>query len=131
MGGSPEENRPHAPANDVSVANGCGLGCLGLVVLVAVLFVAGAMAGDDSEDTDGDNYGAQDVCEQFVEDRLKAPATADFSGEKATHLGGGRWRVTGDVDAENSFGAQLRMTYVCEVQFTGGGDWTLKDLAIL
>lgn len=65
------------------------------------------------------------ICKQIVEDRLKAPSTADFSdiryaGESP------RWTVTGTVDAENSFGAKLRMNWTCVVRLDGG--WKLELL---
>jgi cytochrome c biogenesis protein ResB len=64
-------------------------------------------------------------CEGFVKVRLKAPSTAKFSNE-ATSVNGRLYTVTGDVDAQNSFGAMLRNRYSCFVTKDG----TLRDLDI-
>jgi hypothetical protein len=76
-------------------------------------------------------------CQHFVKDRLKAPASADFSslGESATAAGGNKYVVRAYVDALNSFGAKLRNDYVCTVEYTGaadddGGTWRLIELTM-
>lgn len=59
-----------------------------------------------------------------VEDRLKAPSTADFcsySEMDATYLGNDRWKVTGYVDAENSFGAMVRQNWTVTLTLTASG----------
>lgn len=57
-------------------------------------------------------------CQDLVEGRLKAPATAQFhataSPADAANPESGPWTITGTVDSENSFGALLRMNWVCE-----------------
>lgn len=108
---------------------GCGIGCVSLVVIVALVALFSSLFGGDDEDDGGGEYGARDVCEQFVEARLKAPSTADFSDTSATEAGG-TWTVTGAVDSENGFGAMLRSTYVCKVTHTGGDDWSLVDITL-
>ena len=45
------------------------------------------------------------------------------SGQEHTQLGAHRWKVTGAVDAENSFGAKLRSDYSCELTVSGE-KWT-------
>lgn len=115
-----------------NLAKGCGLGCLVIIAIVAVTFLVGALGGDgdDGEDDGGGEFGARAICEQFVEDRLKAPATADFSDTTAFATGGTSWTVEGAVDAENSFGAKIRNTYVCKVSYTGDDMWRLDDLTM-
>lgn len=54
------------------------------------------------------------VCERAVKEQLKAPSTAKFSGSYATAKSGGGYRVEGNVDSQNSFGAMIRARYVCE-----------------
>lgn len=109
-------------------AVGCGIGCLGVLVIAVVIAVFGTLSGSDDEDDGGGEYGARDVCQQFVKDRLKAPGTADFSGESASENSDGSWTVRGDVDSENGFGASLRNSYVCKVRHTSGDNWTLVDM---
>lgn len=81
-------------------------------------------SGDD-EPSDG---MARVMCEGFVEDRLKSPSSADFQRPTTTEIGANTWRVVGSVDAENSFGATLRVDYECTVRGNSDGEWTLVDL---
>lgn len=89
-------------------------------------------ATDSSEDQpaadDGDEFGAQAACVDFVERQLKAPSTADFGDEEVTQIRGPVWEVVGEVDAENGFGAMLRSDYVCRVKFKGDDEWTLVKM---
>lgn len=69
-----------------------------------------------------DRFDAQVTCETFVKRKLKAPATAEFAPSHELTISGegdGPWKVTGYVDAENSFGAKLRSRYYCEMHFEG------------
>lgn len=80
-----------------------------------------------------DAVGAWVVCENFVEDRLRAPATADFPccySDFVTHEGGGVYRAEAYVDAENAFGAMLRSDFTCTVEHRSSGRWRLRDLEI-
>ena len=73
-----------------------------------------------------DGYDAQVACKDFVRDRLKAPSTADFTS--VSHTGSApTWTVTGTVDADNSFGAKLRMTFTCVVR-DDGDTWRLQSM---
>lgn len=72
----------------------------------------------------GDRTLAQLACQSFVSKRLKAPSTADFApylDQKISGSGEGPWTVVAYVDAQNSFGAQLRNNYSCTVQFSANG----------
>lgn len=100
---------------------------------VALLaFVAAACGSGDGTDeaaaaepqTDEE---AVDVCRQSVEGKLRAPATAEFSGEATEAKNGhGDWfEVTGD--AENGFGALLRMTWTCDARQLSDGSWSVES----
>ena len=59
-----------------------------------------------------------------VKDSLKAPSTAEFCSYtemEATNLGGNEWKITGYVDAENSFGAMLREYWTVTLTLTDSG----------
>jgi hypothetical protein len=56
---------------------------------------------------------AEITCEKLVTDRLKAPATADFTGVTTYQDTVGDYITKGAVDSENSFGANLRNTFTC------------------
>lgn len=78
----------------------------------------------------GDPILAQVVCQKAARAQLKAPATAQFGTVSPVSLGGGRFQVAGPVDAENSYGALLRMTYDCTVHFTGGESYRIEHIAL-
>jgi hypothetical protein len=109
---------------------GCGAGCLSLIGLFAVLILIAVMGDDDNEGGTSGPALARAMCEGFVEKQLRAPSTAGFSGVLDTTVapsGPSAYRVSGYVDAENGFGAQIRTDYVCEVR-EDGDTWTLLDL---
>jgi hypothetical protein len=65
--------------------------------------------------------------------RLKAPSTADFpwyDEDNVQDEGNGRFVVSSYVDAENAFGAKIRVFFYCEVQYEGGDRWKLVDLTL-
>lgn len=104
---------------DKGLEKGC-LGCLGLIglfgVLILVLLVIGHFSGGDQE---GDSGAYVKVsCREWVKEKLKAPASADFSSE-TTSYSSGRYTVTGLVDAQNSFGAQVRSSFTCVATHSG------------
>jgi hypothetical protein len=74
------------------------------------------------------------MCKQFVKDRLKAPANAEFaefsnaSLTQVATLGGKSFQVKSAVDSQNSFGAKLRLTYLCKVTNTDSDNWRLDSL---
>jgi hypothetical protein len=73
------------------------------------------------------------MAQQFVEERLRAPSTADFpsgSEHEVGDLGGGKFRVISYVDAQNAFGAMIRSTWIVEMQYLGNDRWRLTDIAI-
>lgn len=80
-----------------------------IVITIAALSVAGCSS--NSPDRGSEESIAQ--CETRIERLLKAPATADFNSTASTN--GTEWTVKGDVDSQNSFGANVRSTYQCTV----------------
>jgi hypothetical protein len=55
------------------------------------------------------------LCEDAVKGRLKAPATAQFSGFEQEELDARLTAVRGSVDSENGFGAMIRSSFKCHV----------------
>lgn len=70
-----------------------------------------------------DRFKAGREAEKAVRASLKAPSTADFGDARIQH-NGCRWIVSGDVDAQNSFGAKMRSTYRVELLRLGEDLWT-------
>ncbi len=62
---------------------------------------------------------------------LRAPASADFvdSSTRTTH-DGCIWTVTGEVDAQNSFGAKLRSPYRVKLQLTARDIWLPLEVKV-
>jgi hypothetical protein len=121
----PMSPKPPAQAKPTSKAK-LWLVILGMVG-AATWCVSTVGGSNDPTSPENRQLGAEDVCETFVERALKAPSTAKFSGATATG-GGNRWTVRGAVDAENSFGAMLRMNYTCTVEHVSGENWQLVSL---
>ena len=95
---------------------------LGAIGLFAVSGIAMARPRDDP----ADGYDARAVCTNFVRDRLTAPLNADFTN--LYHAGQSpTWTVAGAVDAENSAGTRIRMTFSCVVRMDGDR-WRLQSL---
>lgn len=72
-------------------------------------------------------------CKNFVKDNIKSPSTAKFTSPMTTELGNDSFEVVAYVDAENSFGANVRNLFVCKIRYVGGDDaiqsnWKLLDL---
>jgi hypothetical protein len=131
-------------ATSATKSPGCGA-VLGVLVLFAVV-IGGCISlfgDDDATDPDSSEnleFGAFDVCTEFVKDRLKAPSTAKFrnyfedDGEVVVTGSGdvGPYTVRSTVDAENSFGASLRMPFTCVVTHTPGtSSWQLTSLDLI
>lgn len=108
---------------------GC-LGCLGLFVILLIVGTLCPSSHSGSSTSDHDGTMAEVMCEKFMKNQLRAPATADFSSssESATPMGNDKFVVRGYVDAQNGFGANIRTNYVCTVQYTGGANWRLLSL---
>ena len=120
-------------------------GVIGCVVLAAVMLLAIGYCNANTpeksptqkaaEASGAVKMDARIVCEDFVKRRLKAPSTAKVhvagtTDQAVSDLGGGKWRVKGYFDSQNSFGAMLRGYYVCDVQHTGGDQFNLISLAM-
>lgn len=103
----------------------------GVIMVAVVVGVVSCLRSLGDGGGDGRNDGmAKVMCENFIKDQLKAPATADFSSIFSTTItgSGNDYTVAGTVDAENSFGAKLHSNYTCEVHDNGGDRWSLVSL---
>jgi len=81
------------------------------------------------------------MAEEFVKENLKSPSTAKFGSvwdgtlqspeERVWSIGPNKFRVTGWVEAQNSFGAVVRSNFVCELEYDGYKYWTCTSIVIL
>ena len=121
---------PTPTAQDQHMAAGClAMAGFGFVVLLAMM----CSGGDGGRELEHDGDWAAIMCQRFVRNRLKAPSTAKFQPSRnatSRKTGDARYVVTSYVDAQNSFGATLRSTWMCDIEYTGGQNWSLRDLEI-
>ena len=96
-----------------------------LIIVAAVLVLAIIISAFAT--TSPGERGERDawICAtDVVSERLKSPDSADFcsfSEAQITSLGGGRWRVSGYVDADNSLGVSVRSTFTVTLTLTDDG----------
>lgn len=73
------------------------------------------------------------MAQSFIKDQLKSPKSADFPtyGDSNVNItnSGDYYKVTGYVDAENGFGAEIRSTFSL-VMKKSGSKYTLKECNI-
>lgn len=100
---------------------------IGVSILILVIF-AGTRDTSYEPTFEDKQADAKRACqEQFIADRLKAPATAKFSNVTVSGLDGTH-TVTGSVDSQNSFGAQVRASFTCVVHASPDGkQWVLDS----
>ena len=75
-----------------------------------------------------DEQAAISHAKSVVRSQLKAPSTAKFEWQPlAEHSRStGQWRISGHVDAQNSFGVMIRNNYVVEVKKVNGTWQTIR-----
>lgn len=84
-----------------------------VIALPVACSIASSGGGSSWEPTP---YEARSICEDWVRDKLKAPATAVFTDGRDSG-GPNSYMITGTVDAENSFGAMLRTAWSCDIEY--------------
>ena len=120
------------PTNPRSTRWAVGL-IVGLLVLTGVGIILSPSRPPPPPTLPYSAESAVGICRQFVERRLKAPASAKFpdaSDATTTDLGDGKFRVLTYVDSQNGFGALIRNTVDCTVHWTDGTNWSLDDLTL-
>lgn len=106
-------------------------------IVVAIVAVVGFLVTRNVHTTPTGHELSNDAkraCqEQFIPDRLKAPATAKYSGVTVSMPNarsyGDEYTVTGSVDSENSFSALVRSTFTCVVH-SSGDQWVLVSATV-
>ncbi|WP_143546405.1 hypothetical protein [Rhodococcus sp. 14-2496-1d] len=77
------------------------------MVVIAAVAIFSLVFADDPEDM------SIEACQNAVATQLKSPATASFTRVGASEVSDGVYNVSGYVDGQNSFGAVVRMNFVC------------------
>lgn len=110
-----------------------------MALLVCSIFTFLAFGSDDDKPEKQDpaklTSEAFIISQQFVKAGLKAPGSAEFPSLDYTSVyqGDSSYIVKSYVDAQNSFGAKLRLHYIAKLKYNGGewadhSNWTLIDL---
>ena len=118
---------PHCGEKDPAPIQSQTTGCFTVVVIIVlsvwvlVMFFGNSGGSGTSTTPKYDEFGAKLNCQNFIKKRLKAPSTADFAPHRDLKISGSdlEWTVIGFVDAQNSFGAKIRQTYICKIHYQG------------
>lgn len=105
-----------------------------LPIVAGIVFTAVQLASHSTPTGPADRVGtAEATCRTEVLTRLKAPSTAQFASA-STRYGVGQtadfYTVTGEVDAQNGFGALLRTAYRCDVTREQDATWRVTSVAV-
>lgn len=124
------------------------IGCVAFFIIgIIILGIMKCMSGgsDKAPDTTPTTYDppsnsmAYIQSIDFVKQYLKSPSTADFDTFQAdpsvSSPTENEYVVSYHFDAENSFGAKLRSTYICSLKYISGNpddinSWELESLFI-
>lgn len=90
-----------------------------LGVAAGLLAVIGACTAISSAGGGDQSAYVKVACRDWVKERLKSPASAEFSDESVERDGDDGYVVSGAVDSQNGFGAMIRNTYTCEATHSG------------
>lgn len=107
------------------------------VIVFGVLFLTVIViraCGSMKQNNQNDPISAYSMAEVFVEKQLKAPKSADFAGYSdavVKEIEPGVWLIKSYVDAQNSFGVQIRNNYIVKISYNPQTDnWKLLDIII-
>lgn len=96
--------------------------CLSIVLCLGI-FVGCSESEEDK--ARHEKYGIYTNTTKLIESKIRTASTAkfqEFDESLVKDLGGNNYEVSGYVDAENSFGANIRWNWNCTVSIEGEGD---------
>jgi hypothetical protein len=114
-----------------------GLGMLlvgGFIFMISTKYLVSMMSGSNAEPTVGNNSTMAFVqCKSFVNERLKAPHTADFPflDRESINMGDNTYVIRSYVDSQNSFGAMIRNKTFCKVKWNGTEEANIKNWKLI
>lgn len=108
------------------------LNIFSIIILAIFVFLAVGSTEESDSNSGPDKVEAMTMAQSFLEERLKAPSTADYpwvtSDEVVSRLADNKFRYRSYVDAENSFGAKVRTHFDIVVQYVGEDKWRLISI---
>jgi hypothetical protein len=105
------------------------------IVVVGGIYILSTSSNSSSAKPNDESSMAFIQCKDFVKDNLKAPSTADlpFLDYQATKVGDNHYIIKSHVDAQNGFGATIRNSFLCDLEWNGieaanRKNWSLLSL---
>lgn len=110
------------PKPQQSAAQRMALGCFVLIGSFALLLIMIPSKPRTSPDVPTSSE-AYTITKNLVRKRLKSPSSASFpwSATRTWDLKNGKFKILAYVDAQNSFGANLRKEFTCIIEFNTTG----------
>jgi len=99
-----------------------------VLLCVSIIFCLGIFVGCSESEEDkarAYKFGIYKNTTKLIEGKLKSPSTAkfqEFDEKLVKDLGGNQYKVSGYVDSENGFGANIRSNWHCTVTIEGEGE---------
>lgn len=105
-------------------------GVIALVVVAAVVLQVKETLAPEVAEGCSESF-ARSAAQAIVQKNLRAPGSAKFGSDEATKLAECRYKFSGYVDSQNSFGALLRTSFSVTVERDPQGDaWQGSDLML-
>jgi hypothetical protein len=86
--------------------------------LILILLLLASCSSPKPHDT----AKAKVITEYYIQEFLVSPSTASFSQMEADKIGEHKYRVSGCVDSQNSFGGVMREYFSVDVEFSPNGN---------
>ena len=123
----------HPPKLGPKFWKGFKIAWIAYAVLMASLLIYAASLPSPASQPMSEEKLAYYAARTFVEQRLKAPKTAEFgtyydSNTVITKMDDNNYKIRLYVDSENSFGAMIRSEFIVDVRKADNGDWVLMDI---
>jgi hypothetical protein len=98
-----------------------------IIVTIFVILGFGIFSGINSNHGNNSDFKAFIAAQEAVKVSLKSPSTAKFASFDTSDVidMGDKYRINSYVDAENSYGAKVRVYYSAVVK---SGSWTVETL---
>lgn len=121
-------------SSEQKMKNNSVLIALGIVIVAIIYFAtSNTPTSSTSWEQEDNRIEAYAMAQQFVEQKLKSPATAKYpltANECTIRIEGQKYQIDAYVDSQNSYGALIRVNFIAVVEQYEKGKWKLVDLQI-
>lgn len=106
-------------------------GVIALILLIVWGVNKCSGGGSNKSSKEASQNSAFQHCKQSIKKQLKAPKTADFPFmDFKWRKEGNAYTITSYVNAENSFGAMLKSSWICTATHNGGSEYDINNWSI-